>query len=109
MNLLESGYWTFGQAMGPGGTYRILSKGGVDRGGVTSYLPSGVPPHWLPYVAVDDVDATITRAICMNRGRPCETAVGYEDVPSEQSRRLRLPLPPDLGHEKEKAGAARTA
>ena len=49
--------------MGPGGgVYHILSKGGVDRAGVTSHLPAGVPPHWLPYVAVDDPDATIERA-----------------------------------------------
>lgn len=48
--------------MGPGGTYHILSKGGVDRGGVTSHLPSGVSPHWLPYVFVDDTDGTIARA-----------------------------------------------
>jgi predicted enzyme related to lactoylglutathione lyase len=48
--------------MGPGGIYHILSKGGVDRGGVTHHLPAGVPPHWLPYVAVDDTDAVIARA-----------------------------------------------
>src|SRR3989454_2017118 len=47
--------------MGPGGTYHILSRGGVERGGVTSYLPSGVPPPWLPYVAVEDADPTIAR------------------------------------------------
>jgi len=34
--------------MGPGGIYHILSQGGVDRGGVTGYLSSGTPPHWLP-------------------------------------------------------------
>jgi len=45
--------------MGPSGTYHILSKGGVDRGGVTSHLPTGTPAHWLPYVASDDVDATV--------------------------------------------------
>jgi predicted enzyme related to lactoylglutathione lyase len=48
--------------MGPGGFYYILSKGGVDRGGVSSHLRRGVPAHWLPYVAVDDADATIARA-----------------------------------------------
>jgi predicted enzyme related to lactoylglutathione lyase len=48
--------------MGPGGTYHILSRGGVDRGGVTSYLQSGAQPHWLPYVNVDDVDGTTARA-----------------------------------------------
>jgi predicted enzyme related to lactoylglutathione lyase len=48
--------------MGPAGTYHILSRGDVDRGGVTSHLNAGVRPHWLPYVAVDDVDATIATA-----------------------------------------------
>jgi len=48
--------------MGPAGTYHIISKGGVDRGGVTSHLQKGAPPHWLPYIAVDDTDATIARA-----------------------------------------------
>ena len=48
--------------MGPGGIYHILSQGGVDRGGVTGHLARGVPPHWLPYVSVDDPDATIARA-----------------------------------------------
>jgi uncharacterized protein len=48
--------------MGPGGIYHIISRGGVDRGGVTSHLPAGASPHWLPYVAVDDVDATVANA-----------------------------------------------
>ena len=48
--------------MGPGGTYHILSQGGVDRGGVTGHLASGMPAHWLPYVFVEDPDATIARA-----------------------------------------------
>jgi hypothetical protein len=48
--------------MGPAGTYHIVSKGGVDRGGVTNHLPKGARPHWLPYVSVDDVDAAFERA-----------------------------------------------
>jgi len=48
--------------MGPGGTYHILEKDGVGRGGVTNQLAPGQPPHWLPYVFVDDPDATIARA-----------------------------------------------
>ena len=46
----------------PAGPYRILSMGGVDRGGITGHLPPGASPHWLPYVHVDDVDATVARA-----------------------------------------------
>jgi predicted enzyme related to lactoylglutathione lyase len=63
--------------MGPGGTYHILSKGGVDRGGVTSHLAPGAPAHWLPYIHVDDVDATIARA----RSRGATIQVGPEDIP----------------------------
>jgi predicted enzyme related to lactoylglutathione lyase len=47
--------------MGPGEDYHILeSKDGAGRGGVTSHGQGG--PHWLPYVAVDDPDATAARA-----------------------------------------------
>jgi hypothetical protein len=56
------GYSHRAMDMGPGGTYYILSRDGVDRAGVTEHLPAGVPPHWLPYVHVDDPDATIARA-----------------------------------------------
>lgn len=48
--------------MGPDGTYYILSRDGVDRGGVASHLLDGARPHWLPYVSVDDADATLARA-----------------------------------------------
>jgi predicted enzyme related to lactoylglutathione lyase len=48
--------------MGAAGAYHIISRGGVDRGGVTSHLSRGTAPHWLPYVAVEDTDATIARA-----------------------------------------------
>jgi predicted enzyme related to lactoylglutathione lyase len=63
--------------MGPAGTYHILSRGGVDRGGATSHLPPGARPLWLPYVAVDDVDATAARAKT-NGGI---VSMGPEDVP----------------------------
>jgi len=63
--------------VGPGGTYHILSRGGVDRGGVTSHLAAGVPPHWLPYVGVDDADGTIARA----RRLGGTISFGPEDIP----------------------------
>jgi predicted enzyme related to lactoylglutathione lyase len=63
--------------MGPGGKYHILSRDGVDRGGVTGHLPAGASPHWLPYVDVDDVDATIARARKLGARIP----VSPEDIP----------------------------
>jgi predicted enzyme related to lactoylglutathione lyase len=63
--------------MGPGGTYHIVSRGGVDRGGVTGNLTKGVPPHWLPYVHVDDADATIVRATKLG----ARTVFGPESIP----------------------------
>lgn len=44
-----------------GGPYTILSRDGVDRGGVTSARCRETPPHWLPYVHVQDVDAAADR------------------------------------------------
>lgn len=63
--------------MGSGGTYYIISKDGVDRGGVTSDLPTGTSPHWLPYVLVDKVDTAIARA--KNAGGAIPMAP--EDIP----------------------------
>jgi hypothetical protein len=65
--------------MGPAaGTYHVIGKGGVDRGGVTHHLAPGEPPHWLPYVHVDDTDATVARAERLG-GKvpmPCENIPG---------------------------------
>jgi uncharacterized protein len=63
--------------MGPDGTYYILSRGGVDRGGVTGHLPGGMTPLWLPYVEVDDADAAIARATNLGATIP----VGPHDIP----------------------------
>lgn len=51
------------RAFGPdaGEAYFILSRDGVDRGGVTSAGCNEVPPHWLPYVHVRDVDGAVAR------------------------------------------------
>jgi len=61
--------------MGPGSKYHILSRDGVDRGGVADHLSGGA--HWLPYVAVDDVD----RAIASARRRGARIPAGPEDIP----------------------------
>jgi uncharacterized protein len=52
------------RAFGPGGgePYTILSRDGADRGGVTTAGCREIPPHWLPYVKVQDVDGAVARA-----------------------------------------------
>src|SRR5262249_51921705 len=62
---------------GGGGIYHTLSRGGVDRGGASSHLPRGVPPHWLPYVFVDDPDATLAQAKKLG----ATIQFGAEDIP----------------------------
>ena len=46
------------------GKYRMFGRGGVPLGGVTMLLPEmkDVPPNWLPYFHVDDLDAAVGRA-----------------------------------------------
>ena len=45
--------------MGPGGKYTVFTKDGSDLGGMMQMNGpqfKGVPPHWLIYMGVDDVD-----------------------------------------------------
>ena len=44
--------------------YIVVNAGGEDIGGIMKIPPQaqGAPPHWGPYVTVDDVDATARRA-----------------------------------------------
>ncbi len=64
--------------MGPGGAYHIITGSGADRGGVTHHLSPGTPPHWLPYIAVDDTDAVIARARKLGAAIPMPP----EDIPN---------------------------
>jgi predicted enzyme related to lactoylglutathione lyase len=48
--------------MGAQGTYYIFKKDGVARGGMTRSTEPKAPAMWLPYVAVDDCDATADKA-----------------------------------------------
>ena len=46
-------------AMGaPGGAYYMLNSGGKPRAGIMAKPMAGIPSMWLPYVHVDDIDAT---------------------------------------------------
>jgi predicted enzyme related to lactoylglutathione lyase len=71
------GYTDRAQDMGPGGTYHVLSRDGVDRGGIMGDAGAGTVPHWLPYVSVDDVDAVVARATRLG-GKLC---MGPTDIP----------------------------
>src|SRR5438045_9383437 len=47
---------------GGGGAYTMIGVGEGTGGGMMSMLPPGMPPHWLAYVGVDDLDASTKRA-----------------------------------------------
>jgi predicted enzyme related to lactoylglutathione lyase len=55
------GYTDKPMDMGPEGTYHVLEKDGVSRAGLMASTKAGVPPMWLPYVAVADADAAAER------------------------------------------------
>ena len=48
--------------MAPGQNYRLLKAGETDAGGCTEPPMPGVPNHWHVFFAVDDADATATKA-----------------------------------------------
>ncbi|HYB39376.1 MAG TPA: VOC family protein [Mycobacterium sp.] len=49
--------------MAPGQNYTLLKVGGTDVGGCMEPPMPGVPNHWHVYFAVDDADATATKAV----------------------------------------------
>jgi predicted enzyme related to lactoylglutathione lyase len=56
----------FGWSVNASEWYTQWGMHGMDFGGVTSLhdrFPADVPPHWLPYFAVEDVDATTEVAV----------------------------------------------
>ncbi len=62
------GWETTAHDMGPMGTYTIFNRPGeADQGGVGGMMKfppgmEGVPPHWLAYFSVADVDASAKKA-----------------------------------------------
>lgn len=54
--------WTTSD-MGPDyGGYRVFNRGETGIAGLMTLPDESMPPHWQPYVAVDDPDATVARA-----------------------------------------------
>lgn len=63
----ESLGWTFEEmAMENGEIYYICKEGDVPVGGIFT-MPSpdfdGIPEHWFSYIAVDDIDKRIAKAV----------------------------------------------
>ncbi len=55
--------WTYEEKdMGPAGTYTLFMQGGQSVGGCMALPQEGIPPHWMSYVNVDDVDASTKKA-----------------------------------------------
>ncbi len=58
--------WTFEvMPMEDGGTYLVCKDGDKPVGGIFDITKpefEGMPPHWFPYIAVDDIDARIEKA-----------------------------------------------
>jgi predicted enzyme related to lactoylglutathione lyase len=56
------GWETKDVPMGPGEPYTLCQRDGKDFAGITkSMAPANVPPHWLPYIGVDDVDRSAAK------------------------------------------------
>jgi uncharacterized protein len=63
--------WTTTEMPIPGGVYIMVKKDGKDVGAVykmtDDMAKQGVPPNWMSYVSVDDVDATVAK-VKANKG-----------------------------------------
>lgn len=59
--------WSTRDSGMPGFAYSLLSSGGLDVAGAMALPPhlveAGVPPHWIGYVRVEDVDAMLPRLV----------------------------------------------
>jgi len=71
--------WTHDTMQMPMGEYHILKSGDAGVGGVAE-MPPGVstPPHWMSYIATDDVDRTAAKAVKLG-AKPC---VPPTDIPN---------------------------
>ena len=58
--------WSFNEMPMPEGTYCVAMLGDKPVGGVMSrqgIVPEGTPPHWISYLAVDDIDARLAKVV----------------------------------------------
>lgn len=60
--------WTFDAMPMPDGTYWVAKLGDAFVGGlfpISGPQWDGVPEHWMSYLAVDDVDARVKKAVAV--------------------------------------------
>jgi predicted enzyme related to lactoylglutathione lyase len=75
-----AGWETKDVPMGPGELYGLCLLGGKDIAGITkSKAGTAVPPHWLPYIAVDNVDASAAKVTEL-RGKVLNPPMDIPDV-----------------------------
>jgi uncharacterized protein len=55
--------WTTSDLGAEYGGYRIFNRGETGIAGLMGLQDGSIPPHWQPYVAVDDPDRTAAKAI----------------------------------------------
>ncbi len=74
--LLEA---TYSETPNPATTYYVLDKGGHNIAGILQMTKewAGIPPHWMPYFQVDDIDGAVARA----KEHGGTVAVGPFDTP----------------------------
>ena len=62
-----------------GGAYTDFSLAGMPVGGALPPPEPGIPPHWMPYIRVEDVDATAAAAVEAG-GQVCKAAFDVPEV-----------------------------
>jgi len=55
--------WTIEDAPGMDPRYLSIMNGGANNGGMREPMPPDVPPHWLVYFGVEDIDAGLAKAV----------------------------------------------
>ena len=53
--------WTFAPLEGSPEPYLVIQNGERGNGGIRTLTPPGVPPHWLVYFGVADLDASLAK------------------------------------------------
>ena len=53
--------WTVAQFEGSPMPYLSIKNGEANNGGIRELSPPGVPPHWLVYFGVEDIDAAVLK------------------------------------------------